>query len=142
MNRKPTRGLASVVVVAALVALLGTAQALATQAGVPDERVLERQGRIDHQEAARQAGEQGKAEPSQGSPAEAPRRRLRPEPLPMEPQPQLGDEQVPPVPTVAAPAAGRGGLVVIGAVAALLLAAGAATTWRVRHRRPQPESTA
>jgi hypothetical protein len=52
MSRQPTRrsrGLALAVTVAALVALVGAGQALATQAGVPDEpavvadeRVLER----------------------------------------------------------------------------------------------------
>jgi hypothetical protein len=151
MNRQPTRrrrasraaarSLALAVAVAALVALLGAGQALATLAP-PDERVLERQGGINHGAAARQAGYLGKAEePSQGSPAGTPRPFIRPEP-PMGPPPQLGDEQVASAPTTAPPAGGRVGLAVIVMVAALLLAVGTATTWRVRHRRPQPESTA
>jgi hypothetical protein len=134
MNKQPTRGrrgLALAVAVAALVALFGAGQAVAAPAP-PDERVLERQGLI----------ERGKAEPSQGSPAAAPRRWFRPEPLPVAPPPQIGDEQVVPAPTAAAPAGGRSGPVVIVAVAALLLAVGAATAWRARNRRPQPESTA
>jgi hypothetical protein len=151
MSRQPTRrsrGLALAVTVAALVALVGAGQALATQAGVPDEpavvpdeRVLERQGRIDRQAAAQQAAEQGRAEPFQGASAAAPGWRLRPEPLPMAPPPQFGDRQVAPAPTAAAPAGGWGGPAVM-VVVAVLLAVGAATTWRVRHRRPQPESTA
>jgi hypothetical protein len=131
MSRHSTRRLALAVAVAVLVALLGAGQALAALAP-PDERVLERQGRIDQQTAAEQ--------PSQGSPAETPRRRSRPEPPPVGFLPQLGGEQVAPAPTTAAPAGGRGGLVAI-VVAALLLAVGGATTWRVRHRRPQPQST-
>jgi hypothetical protein len=134
MNRKLTRGLASVVAVAALVALLGTGQALATLAP-PDERVLERHlGR----------GELGAAEqPSQGSPAASRPRSIRPEPK-MGPPPQVdGDEQVAsaPVPDEQ-PDGGRVGVIVAMAVATLLLAVGAATAWRARHRRPQPESTA
>jgi hypothetical protein len=152
MSRQPTRrrrGLALAVAVAALVALLGAGQAVAVPAP-PDEHVLERQGRIDHQAAALQAGEQGRvalppqlsSEDRAAAQAGSPRRFIRPEPLPMAPPPQLGDEQVAPAPTTAAPAGGRGGLVVSVVLAALLLAVGAATTWRVRHRRPQPESTA
>ena len=79
MNKQPTRrcrasrtaprSLAHAVAVAAPVAVLGTGQAVATLAP-PDERVLERQGKIDHQTAARQASEQGAVEqPAQGSPA-------------------------------------------------------------------------
>lgn len=152
MNKQPTRrcrasrtaprSLAHAVAVAAPVAVLGTGQAVATLAP-PDERVLERQGKIDHQTAARQASEQGAVEqPAQGSPAGAPRRWFRPEPLPMDPSPQFGDGQVAPALRTAAPVSGRGGLVVMVVVAALLLAVGAATTWRVRHHRPQPAATA
>jgi hypothetical protein len=152
MSRQPVRrrwGLALAAAVAALVALFGAGQAMATPAP-PDEHVLERQGRIDHQAAARQAGEQGRvALPPQlssedraaAAPAGTPRRFIRPEP-PMGPGPQLGEQQVAPSPVRTASAGARGGLLVIVVVAALLLAVGAATTWRVRHRRPQPESTA
>ena len=150
MSRQPTRrrGLAFAVAVAALLALPGAGQAVATQAGVPDEpavvpdeRILERQGRIDHQATTQETAAQGRVEPSRGSPAAAPRRRLRPEP-PMGSGPQLGDQQVAPSPVRSAPAGARGGPVVVVVVAALLLAVGAASTWRARHRRPQPESTA
>jgi len=145
MNKQPTRRrraartVAVGVAVAALVATLGAGQALAQ----PDERVLERQGRIDHQTAAGQADQQGKAEePSQGSPTENGRRFFRPEPN-MEPPPQLdGDEPLFPAPAPRAPASDRTGLVISLAVAALLLAVGAATTWRIHHRRPRPEPTA
>jgi hypothetical protein len=150
MNKQPTRwrasraagrSLALAVAVAAMVALLGAGQALAALAP-PDEGVPDRQGRIDQQTAARQAGGQGKAErPSQGSPAGSPRHLIRPEP-PVAPPPQLDDEQGAPTPVRVTSAGGRGGLVVIVVAAALLLAGGAATTWRVRHRRPQPGSTA
>jgi hypothetical protein len=168
MNKRPTRrrparraaarSLALVVAVAALVGIVGAGQALAVLA-LPDERVLERQGRIDRQTAVGQADAKGRvALPPQLSgedkaasaraerarsgrtPAETPRRFLRPEP-PMGPGPQLGDRQVAPSPVRTAPAGARGGLVVIVVLAALL-AVGAATTWRVRHRRPQPESIA
>jgi|Tabmets5t2r1_1033131.scaffolds.fasta_scaffold05617_4 hypothetical protein len=151
MKKQPTRrrrarraaaqSLAYAVAVAALVAVPGAGHAVATLAP-PDERVLERRGGTDHQAVARQAGQQGEVEqPSQDSPAGAPQRRFRPEPLPWEPPPQFDDEQVTPAPRTAAPASGRGGLVVMAVVAALLLAGGATTTWRVRQRRPQPEST-
>jgi hypothetical protein len=105
---------------------------------VPDERVLERQGMIDRQAAAAQADEQGKAEePSPGSPTETVRRFIRPEP-PMGSQFD-GDEQLAPAPAPPAPpAGGQVGLVISLAVAVLLLAVGAATTWRIRHRRPEP----
>jgi hypothetical protein len=130
-RRRGARAVAVGVAVTALVGILGAGQALA----VPDERVLERQGRIDYQAAAGQADQQGKAEePSQGSPTENVRRFIRPEPN-MGPPPQLdGDEQLPPGPVPAAPAGDRTGLAVSVAVAALLLAVGAATTWRIRHR--------
>jgi hypothetical protein len=136
-RRRAARTVAVGVAVAALVALLGAGQALATS----DERVLERQGRIDRQASAGQADEQGKAaEPSQAPSAQYPRRYFRPEP-PMDTSPRLDiDEPVAPAP---APAQDRDrdGLVITLAVVALVLAAGAATTWRIHHRRPQPEST-
>ena len=125
------------VAVAALVAILGAGQALAA----PDERVLERQGRIDYQAAAGQADQQGNAEePSQQQATEIPRRWIRPEP-PMGEGPQLDDEQLAPVPAPTAPASSGRGLVISLAVATLLLAVGIATTWRIRHRRPRPDPT-
>jgi hypothetical protein len=156
-RRRPARTLAVGVAVALLAGTVGAGQALAAQAGapdepavVPDERVLERQGRIDRQTTLGQLDEQGRvALPPRLSaedraavrPAGTQRRFLRPEP-PMASQPQLHDGQVAPGPARTAPAGGRGGLVVVVVVAALLAAVGAATTWRVRQRRPQPESTA
>ena len=145
MDKQPTRRrraactVAVGVAVAALIATLGAGQALAA----PDERVLERQGRIDRQAAAGQADEQGKAaEPSQGPSTPVSRRFFRPEP-PMGPLPQLdGDEPLFPAPAATAPASDRTGLVISLAVAALLLAVGAATTWRIHHRRPRPQPTA
>jgi hypothetical protein len=138
-RRRAARTVAVGVAVAALVATLGAGQALAG----PDERVLERQGMIDHQAAAGQADEQGKAaEPSRGPSTPVSRRFFRPEP-PMGPLPQLdGDEPLFPTPAPTAPASDRTGLVISLAVAALLLAVGAATTWRIHHRRPRPEPTA
>jgi hypothetical protein len=146
MNNQPTRRqrarraaartLAVAATMAALVATLGAGQALAG----PDERVLERQARIDQQAAASQADEQPKAaEPSQAPSAQYPRRFFKPEP-PMDTGPRLdADEQVAPNPPP--PASDRTGLVISLAVAALLLAAGAATTWRIYHRHPRPEPT-
>jgi hypothetical protein len=126
------------VAVAALAATLGAGQALAG----PDERVLERQGRIHHQLSVGQAADQGKAEKSsQQKATEIPRRFIRPEPK-MGPPPQLDDEQVAPAPAPSVPADSRTGLAVTLAVVALLLAVGGAATWWIRHRRPQPESTA
>jgi hypothetical protein len=141
-RRRGVRAVAVGVAVAALVGILGAGQALAAQAQ-PDERVLERQGRIDHQAAAGQADQQGNAEePSQQKATEVPRRFIRPEPN-MGPPPQLdGDEPLFPAPAPRAPASDRTGLVISLAVAALLLALGAATTWRIHHRRPRPEPTA
>jgi len=148
MNKQPTprqrasraaaRTLAVGVAVAALVATLGAGQALA----VPDERVLERQGMIDRQAAGGQADEQAKAtERSRHPAAETPRRFIRPEPA-MGPGFQFdGDEQVAPAPAPTAPTSSWRGLVISLAVATLLLAVGAATTWRLRHRRPQPKPT-
>jgi hypothetical protein len=148
MNNQPTRRqrarraaartLAVAATMAALIATLGAGQALAG----PDERVLERQGRIDTQAAANQADEQPKAaEPAQAPSTQFPRRFFKPEP-PMDTGPRLdADEQVAPAPAPHAPAIDRTGLVISLAVAALLLAAGAATTWRIYHRHPRPEPT-
>jgi hypothetical protein len=136
------RTLAVATAIAALIATLGAGQALATTAP-PDERVLERQGRIDRQAAAGQADEQAKAEDrSQQKATEVPRRFIRPEPN-MDPRPRLDtDEPLFPATVPKAPASDRTGLVISLAVAALLLALGAATTWRIHHRRPQPKPTA
>jgi hypothetical protein len=148
MNNQPTRRqrarravarkLAVAAALAALVATLGAGQALAGQ----DERVLERQARIDRQKAAAgQADEQGKAEePVQGPSTRFPRRFPKPEP-PMETGSQLdADQQATPVPAPPAPT-DQDGLVIGLTVAALLLAAGAATTWRIHRRHPRPEPT-
>ena len=149
MTKQPTRrrratGTAARTVVigvamAALVATLGTGQALAGT----DERVLERQGRIHQQASAGQADEQDKAaEPSQHKATQVPRRFFRPEPS-MDTGPRLdADQQLPPAPAPPVRAHSRTGLAVTLAFVALLLAVGAATTWRIRRRRPQPESTA
>ena len=135
--RATARTLAIAAALAALVATLSAGQALAG----PDERVLERQGRIDTQAAANQADEQPTAEePAKGSPTTSPRRFFKPEP-PMDTGPRLdADDQVAPAPAPPPPN-GPDGLVIGLAVAALLLAAGAATTWRIYHRRPRPEPT-
>ena len=137
-NYAAARTLAVAAAIAALVATLGAGQALAG----PDERVLERQGRIDNQAAANQADDQPKAEePAQGPSTQYPRRFFKPEP-PMDTGPRLdADEQLFPAPAPKAPASDRSGLVIGLAVAALLLAAGAATTWRIYHRHPRPEPT-
>jgi hypothetical protein len=139
--RGAARTLAVAAAMAALVATLSAGQALAATAP-PDERVLERQGRIDRQAATGQADEQGKAaEPSQAPSAQYPRRYFPPEP-PMHSGPPLDtDQQVPPAPAPRAPADSRAGLAITLAVIALLLAVGAATTWRI-YRRPRPEPTA
>src|SRR5829696_5602630 len=136
-NYAAARTLAVAAAIAALVATLGAGQALAG----PDERVLERQGRIDNQAAANQADKQAKAEePSQGSPTTSPRRFFKPEP-PMDTGPRLdADDQIAPAPAPPPPN-GPDGLVLGLTVAALLLAAGAATTWRIYHRHPRPEPT-
>jgi hypothetical protein len=135
--RAPAQTLAIAAAMAALVATLGAGQGLAG----PDERVLERQARIDQQAAAGQADEQGKAaEPAKGSPTTSPRRFFKPEP-PMDTGPRLdADQQVAPAPAPRPPN-GPDGLVIGLAVAALLLAAVAAATWRTYHRRPRPEPT-
>ena len=143
-RRRATRGaartLAVGVAVAALVGIVGAGQALAAVA-VPDERVLERQGIIDRHRALGQADEKGRVAlpPQLSSEDKAAAARTEP---PMRPRPLLRDQQVAPSPVRKAPVRARGELVVIVVVAALLLAVGATTTWRVRHRRPQPESTA
>ena len=139
-SRAAARTLAVATAMAALVAIPGAGQALATVAP-PDERVLERRGRLDNQ-AASQADEQPKAgEPTQGPPTPVYRRFFKPEP-PMDNGPRLdADEQLFPTPAPPAPASDRTGLVISLVVAALLLAAVAATTWRIHHRRPRPEPT-
>jgi hypothetical protein len=161
-RRRATRGAARTLAVgvaaAVLVGIVGAGQALAAVAR-PDERVLERQGMIDRQPRLGQVDENGwvalppqlssedraaaraEQERSGRSPAGTPRRFNRPEP-PMGPGPQLGGQQVAPNPVPAAPAGAPGALVVTAVVAALLLAVGATATWRLRRRRPQPESTA
>jgi hypothetical protein len=137
-SRAAARKLAVAAALAALVATLGAGQALAG----PDERVLERQATIDRQKAAAgQADEQGKAEePTQGPATPFPRRFVKPEP-PMDTGPRLdADEQAVPVPVPPAPT-DQDGLVIGLTVAALLLAAGAVTTWRIYRHRPRPEPT-
>ena len=135
--RAAARTLAIAAAVAALVAILGAGQALAG----PDERVLERQGRIDRQATTGQADQQDKAEPSQAPSARYPRRYLRPEP-PVDTSPRLNiDEPVAPAPAPPAQDRDRDGLAITLAVIALLLAVGAATTWRIHRRRPRPELT-
>jgi hypothetical protein len=148
MNKQPTRRrrarraaartLATAAALAALVATLGAGQALAA----PDERVLERQGRIDRQAADGQADEQGKAEkPSQGPSAQFPRRHFQPEP-PMGSESWVDDDgSFVPAPAPKAPTHDRDGLAVAAAAAALLLGLGAAATWRIHRHRPRPEPT-
>ena len=133
--RCAARTLATATAMAALVTALGAGQALAATAP-PDERVLEHQGRIQ-----RQAHEQGTADkPSQAGSAQYPRRFFQPEP-PIDTGPRLdADQQVAPAPAPRPPN-GPDGLVIGLAVAALLLAVVAATTWRIYHRRPRPEPT-
>jgi hypothetical protein len=136
-SRAVARKLAVAAALAALVATLGAGQALAG----PDERVLERQARIDQQKAAAsQADERGEADKSvQGPSTPFPRRFPKPEP-PMDTGSRLGiDEQATPVPAPPAPT-DHDGLVISLTVAALLLAAGAVATWRIYHR-PRPEPT-
>lgn len=166
MSKQPTRRRATCgaartlgvgVAVAALVGMVGAGRVLAAVA-VPDERVLERQGMIERQKVLGQTDEKGRvALPSQlssedkvaaererrygRSAAGTPQRFIRPEPS-TGPGPELSDEQVAPSPARKAPAGARGGLVVVVVVAALLLAVGATASWRIRHGRPQPESTA
>jgi hypothetical protein len=127
---------------AALVAVLGAGQALAGVAP-PDERVLERQGRIDNQASSNQADEQGKAqESSQQKATEVPRRWIQPEP-PMDTGPRLNpNDQVAPTPPPPVPDDPGPGLTGLAIVAALVLALAAITAWRVRgHGRPRPDAT-
>ena len=136
--RGAARTLAIATATAALIATLSAGQALAG----PDERVLERQGRIDRQAVNGEADGQGEAtEPSQAPSAQYPRRYLPPEP-PMDTGPRLdADQQLPPTPAPPIPADSRTGLAFTLAVVALLLAVGAAATWRIHRRRPRPEPT-
>jgi type II secretory pathway component PulK len=141
-RRTACRGTArTLAITTALAALLAALSAGHAQAG-PDERVLERQGWIDRQDTTGQGDEHGKAtKPSQGSPAQYPRRFFKPEP-PMDTSPGLdADQQLPPAPAPPEPADDRAVLVITLVVVALLLAVGAATTWRIQHRRPRPEPT-
>jgi hypothetical protein len=137
--RGAAQTLAIATAMAALIATLSAGQALAG----PDERVLERQGRVNSHEVAGQADEQGRAaEPSQAQSAQYPRRSLQPEP-PVAYGPPLGsDEPLFPTPAPKAPADDRAGLAVILVAVALLLAVGAATTWRLRQRHARPAPTA
>jgi hypothetical protein len=136
--RGAARTLAIATAMAALIATLGAGQALAG----PDERVLERQGMIGRQATAGQADEQGKAaEPSQGSTAQYPRRFFQPEP-PMDTGPRLNSDQFKPAPASTAPDdSSRLVLAVTLGIVALLLALGAAATWRIHRRRPRLELT-
>jgi hypothetical protein len=153
--RHAARTLAVATAIAAVIATLSAGQALAG----PDERVLERQGRIDRQAEVGQADEQGKAvlppqlssedkdafaqaerEHSQQPAATTPRRYFQPEPPVYTGGPLDTAQQVPPAPAPPVPADSRTGLAVTLAVVALLLAVGAAATWRI-HRRPRPEPT-
>jgi hypothetical protein len=130
------RAIAIGAAVATLTVALGAGQALAGVAS-PDERVLERQGRID-----RQADEQEAQEGSRQTPARFPRRYLPPEPS-MSTESRLDIEQ--PAPAPAPPAAERTGpgLAVPAALAALVLALAAISTWRIRRRLPPgPDPTA
>jgi hypothetical protein len=117
---------------ATLVAVVGAGQALAATAP-PDERVLERQGRID-----RQATDQGRAEETpQQAPPRYPRRFDKPEPK-VHPGPWIDDEPAAPTP---APAGGLPDLVVPATVTVLLALALGVTAWWLRQRRPPPEPT-
>jgi hypothetical protein len=137
--RATARTLAIATAVAALIAILGAGQALAG----PDERVLEHQGRIDRHETAGQADEQGKAaESTQAPSAQIPRRHFKPEPPVAYGPPLDSDEPLFPAPAPPVPANNRAGLAVTLAVVALLLAVGAAATWRIRHHHARPGPTA
>jgi hypothetical protein len=138
-RRAEVRTVAIGVAVAALVAIIGAGQALAAIAP-PDERILERQGRVNHERSAGQADEQGTAEETaQGSPTETRPWSGRPEPK-MEPGPWIDSQPTAPQPDVDGAGQPRRGLVTGAAVAALLLAVGAIIWW-VRRRRPPPEPT-
>lgn len=140
--RGAARTLAIATAIAALIATLSAGQTLAATAP-PDEHVPERQGTVDNHEAAGQANEQGKAQESSQAPsAQYPRRYLRPEPPVAYGPPLDSDEPLSPAPAPPAQDRDRDGLVITLAVVALLLAVGAATTWRIHHRRPRPEPAA
>jgi hypothetical protein len=130
--RGAARTLATAVAMAALIATLSVGQALAG----PDERVLERQGRIQ-----RQAHEQGTADkPSQAGSAQYPRRFFQPEPKTS--TERWVDFHPTPAPAPTAPDnRGRLVLAITLGLVALLLAVGAAATWRIHHRRPRPQPT-
>jgi hypothetical protein len=160
MTKQPTRRRRARCVAARVIAVAGAAVALAAALAAGqalastdplDERVLERQVRVD-----RQADEQAKAAlplqlstEDKAAVAQAERKRPRqpsvwnpnrfskPEPK-MDSGPWIDDQ---PVPHAPAPAGGLPDLVVPAAVAVLVLALGVATTWWVRHRRPPPEPT-
>jgi hypothetical protein len=130
--RGATRTLAIATAVTALLATLGAGQALAG----PDERVLERQGRIQRQADAQATAERS----SQGSPAQYPRRFFQPEPK-MSTERWVDFDSTPaPAPT-SPDNRGRLVLAITLGIVAVLLAVGAAATWRIQHRRPRPEPT-
>lgn len=124
------RAIAVGAAVAALAAVLGAGQALAS-ATQPDERVLERQGRIRHQ-----SDEQGKAQaPARQGPDRTPGWFSKPEPK-LDPGPWIDDKPAAPA---QAPPRDRPNLAVPVTVAVLLvLALGVAAIW-LRSRRPRPE---
>jgi hypothetical protein len=132
-RRGAARTLATATAMAALIATLSVGQALAG----PDERVLERQGRIQ-----RQAHEQGTADkPSQAGSAQYPRRFFQPEPK-MSTERWVDFDPTPaPAPPPAPDNRRRLVLAIALGIVALLLGVGAATTWRIQRRRPRPEPT-
>jgi hypothetical protein len=101
-----------------------------------------RQRPIDRQAAAGQADEQPTAgADSQHTGAQFPRRFIRPE-RPVDTSPRLDNDQLTPVPAPIAPDhSSQVGLAIALGIAALLLALGAATSWRIHRRRPRPEPT-
>jgi hypothetical protein len=118
--------------VATLVAILGTGPAAASTAP-PDERILERQTRIDQQKAEQLSRQQA---------TELPQRWTRPEP-PMSTESRLGLDQLTPAPPPPAKERPGPGLAVPASLAALVLALAAITTWRIRRHpaRPGPDPT-
>jgi hypothetical protein len=132
------RTLAIATAMAALIATLSAGQALAG----PDERVLERQGRIQRQAMAGHGEEQGTAtETTQARSPQYPRRFFQPEP-PMDTGPRLDSDAFAPAPAPTAPDNSRRlVLAVTLGVVALLLGLAAAATWRIQRRRPRPEPT-
>ena len=121
---------------AALVATLGAGQALAG----PDERVLERQGRIDQQgPPGRRAGQGGGAHPGRVGTVPA---AVLPARAAHGPGPRLDADAVRARPgTDGSGQRQPAGLAITPGIVALLLALGAAATWRI-YRRPRPEPTA